>query len=52
MIKVIMTDKEVTLENLKKEKEELKFELDFRGGIDLEIESKLYEIEDTIKKIS
>ena len=47
-----MTDKDVTLENLKIEKKELETELEFKGGIDSEIEGKIYEIDDTIKKIN
>jgi len=47
-----MTDKDVTLKNLLREKEELEQELEFKGGIDSEIEGKIYEVEDTIKKIS
>ena len=47
-----MTDKDVTLQNLKREKEELESELEFKGGIDSEIEAKIYEINDTIEKIS
>jgi hypothetical protein len=52
MIRENMTDKDVTLKNLLREKEELEQELEFKGGIDSEIEGKIYEVEDTIKKIS
>ena len=51
-----MTNKDITIENLKKEKQELKDELElyeFSGPSSKiqEIEDKLYEIDDTIQKI-
>ena len=51
-----MTNKDITIENLKKEKQELKDELElyeFSGPSYKiqEIEDKLYEIDDTIQKI-
>ena len=56
MIRENMTDKDVTLENLKREKKELTNELEhyeFRGPSYKiqEIEDKLQEVNDTIKKL-
>jgi hypothetical protein len=47
-----MTNKDITIENLKKEKEDLEQELQYKGGIDSVIEGMIYEIEDTIKKLT
>ena len=46
-----MTNKDITISNLKKEKEDLEQELELKGGIDSVIEDKIYEINDTIKKL-
>ena len=46
-----MTNKDITISNLKKEKEDLEQELELKGGIDRVIEDKIYEINDTIKKL-
>ena len=49
MIKVNMTDKDITIKNLKDRKEEINEELEFKNVQSLEDE--LYEIEDTLKKL-
>ena len=49
MIKVNMTDKDITIKNLKDRKDEINEELEFKNVQSLEDE--LYEIEDTLKKL-
>lgn len=49
MIKVNMTDKDLTIKNLKDRKEEINEELEYKNLQSLEDE--LYEIEDTLKKL-
>jgi len=44
-----MTDKDITIKNLKDRKEEINEELEFKNVQSLEDE--LYEIEDTLKKL-
>lgn len=49
MIQNLMTNKEITIKNLKDRKEEINEELEYKNVQSLEDE--LYEIEDTLKKL-
>jgi excinuclease UvrABC nuclease subunit len=49
MINNLMTNKDITIKNLKDRKEEINEELEFKNVQSLEDE--LYEIEDTLKKL-
>ena len=49
MIKVLMTNKDITIKNLKDRKKEINEEIEYKNTQSLSDE--LYEIEDTLKKL-